>query len=371
MGIEDTWIAAGLYDQSAPDAAERRELLEFLRDVGCSLEEMIDAERRGRLFALAGDRAIRGGSLTFSFADIASKLECDIATVQQLWRALGFEEPISDDQPIATDADLDGIRTAHLIVGILGADRGHGVLRTYGAALSRVADAASAAFRTVGDISVQRSGSAITTAKAWLGIADIVTDVARLLDVTHRHHVDTSRRHFEDTAAEFQLTSIDELRVAVGFADLSGFTALSHTLPADELTKLLAGFESTTFDLARSNRCRVVKFIGDAVMVVSSNATALAGFAQRLTAEVKQPLSVRAGLAFGDVVAREGDYFGTAVNLAARLIAIAPPGAIVVPASFLDLLPDTWGREPMPPAALRGFDEAVSVYTITGPGGDG
>src|SRR2546423_372646 len=48
--------AAGLYDPGSPGADERRELLEFLIEQGCSIEEMHAAHERGRLFALAGDR---------------------------------------------------------------------------------------------------------------------------------------------------------------------------------------------------------------------------------------------------------------------------------------------------------------------------
>ena len=56
---EGAWIEAGLYDPAAVGAHERLELLAFLTEQGCSVEEMVAAHGKGRLFALAGDRLIR------------------------------------------------------------------------------------------------------------------------------------------------------------------------------------------------------------------------------------------------------------------------------------------------------------------------
>jgi hypothetical protein len=55
----DALVAAGLYDPRSETGADRRALLEFLTEQGCTIDEMIDADARGRLFALAGDRLLR------------------------------------------------------------------------------------------------------------------------------------------------------------------------------------------------------------------------------------------------------------------------------------------------------------------------
>ena len=58
---EGAWIEAGLYDPAAIEAAERLELLTFLTEQGCSLEEMVAAHGKGRLFALAAGHYPRRG----------------------------------------------------------------------------------------------------------------------------------------------------------------------------------------------------------------------------------------------------------------------------------------------------------------------
>jgi class 3 adenylate cyclase len=99
-------------------------------------------------------------------------------------------------------------------------------------------------------------------------------------------------------------------------------------------------------------------------MLVSSDPAALAEVAVKLVDEFNEPLSVRAGLASGDVVAREGDYFGTAVNLAARLIATAAPGTVVSSESFAEMLPEAWRREQLPSQSFKGFDEDVPIVRL-------
>ena len=74
----------------------------------------------------------------------------------------------------------------------------------------------------------------------------------------------------------------------------------------------------------------------------------------------------RATVAFGDLLVRDGDYFGPVVNLAARATKLAPPGGVVatedtraaaLPAGALAF-------DAMPARSLKGFDEPVRLYTI-------
>ena len=76
-------------------------------------------------------------------------------------------------------------------------------------------------------------------------------------------------------------------------------------------------------------------------------------------------LQVRAGLSYGEVLAIGGDYFGDAVNLAARLVAAASPGQILAPSDVRDALPN-WPAVPQDPLTLKGFDAPVSAYDLSG-----
>lgn len=88
-------------------------------------------------------------------------------------------------------------------------------------------------------------------------------------------------------------------------------------------------------ELARSSltdECRLVKTIGDAVMIVSSLPRTALSVALMLrdkaAAEPLFPL-VRTGVHHGPVVERDGDFFGASVNLAARIAAYARAGQVL------------------------------------------
>jgi class 3 adenylate cyclase len=129
---------------------------------------------------------------------------------------------------------------------------------------------------------------------------------------------------------------------------------------------LLVEFAAAVNDVVLADGGRVVKFIGDEVMWVSSTPEQLAKVALDL---VEHPgaqeanLQVRAGLGYGSVLAIGGDYFGTAVNLAARLVTAAAPGQILAAADVRDELPD-WPAIPQDPLVLKGFDDPITAYDL-------
>jgi class 3 adenylate cyclase len=112
---------------------------------------------------------------------------------------------------------------------------------------------------------------------------------------------------------------------------------------------------------------RIVKFLGDAVMWVSAEPNDLVAIAQALVthaAAVQSGIQVRAGIAYGSVLAQDGDYFGTPVNLASRLVANAEPGQVLAPADLVEHLGDDWSAVRGEPVVLRGFHEPVEVYSL-------
>ncbi len=152
-------------------------------------------------------------------------------------------------------------------------------------------------------------------------------------------------------------------------ADLSGFTTLSRQLDLAELSKVLVAFEDIASDVIHAGGGRVVKFLGDAVMWVSAQADDLARIASDLVTHPRAAyagIEVRAGIAYGELLAQEGDYFGQPVNLASRLVAAAGPGQVLAAPGLVDHLPTAaWLAVPGQPTALRGFDDPVTPYTLT------
>ena len=112
---------------------------------------------------------------------------------------------------------------------------------------------------------------------------------------------------------------------------------------------------------------RLVKFIGDAVMWVSSTPESLVQTAVDLVEDPRTQeagLQVRAGLSFGDVLAIGGDYFGDVVNLAARLAAAASPGQILASSAVSRQRFRNVQAIAQDPLTLKGFDEPVVAFDM-------
>ena len=124
------------------------------------------------------------------------------------------------------------------------------------------------------------------------------------------------------------------VETAVVFVDIVGYTSRSKTLSEAELVDWIEGFESVTLDLVVTGGGRIIKNIGDEVLFVADDVHDAASIAVEMTRrgeDTEDPFpSVRAGVAYGEVVNRLGDVFGPTVNVASRLTSIARPGSVLV-----------------------------------------
>ncbi|HJR27059.1 MAG TPA: adenylate cyclase regulatory domain-containing protein [Acidimicrobiales bacterium] len=365
--MEPDWAAieaAGLF-ADAPDRDERRELLAWLVSQGFTFDELVSAHARGDLIRAAGERHIRPGARAMTLAQLADRLDCDVAVVRRIWRSLGAVDP-GPDVLVASEDDLDMVRIALSWAEIFGEDTVFALVRRIGALLERASEAMSAAaIGAAPDISTLVSGSEVVTAKAYEAIASLVPDIGRMLDLAFRHHIEGVRVLFEESGAGAD--GRPWLTLGVGFADLSGYTSTSLTLDLDELAALVGAFEARAAEVVAEHGGRVVKFVGDAALFVSSDPDALAEMATALvqTATGTTTLPARVGLTYGTVVARDGDFFGPAVNLAARLVDVAQQQSVVIDEGLRAALdPARWSSTALAPQSLRGIPEPVPVFGL-------
>ncbi len=115
------------------------------------------------------------------------------------------------------------------------------------------------------------------------------------------------------------------------FIDLAGFTALTEAHGDEDAADLATSFAELTRAALESGD-RLIKTIGDAVLVTSPSAASGVALVERMlneaAADPRFP-SLRAGLHHGKAVLRGGDVFGAAVNLAARVAAEAYAGEVL------------------------------------------
>ena len=114
------------------------------------------------------------------------------------------------------------------------------------------------------------------------------------------------------------------------FADLVGFTALSIDRGDEEAAEVATRFQRTVRELAARHGATVVKSLGDGAMVRADDAREAVGLGLELANGLDRLPPVRVGLNTGPAVERDGDYFGSTVNLAARLSQAARGGEVLL-----------------------------------------
>ncbi len=152
------------------------------------------------------------------------------------------------------------------------------------------------------------------------------------------------------------------------FIDLSGFTAYTDSHGDAAAVSLLTEFRSTIRWIAARRGVRIAKWLGDgAMMVAVEPETITEAIVDIETAfdSSDSPLRLRAGLASGPVILFEGDdYIGQAVNIAARLCAMAQPGEILAARSMITSLMVNTRATQIGPIQISGIKEPVEVVRL-------
>ncbi|MFC8585680.1 adenylate cyclase regulatory domain-containing protein [Streptomyces sp. NPDC057217] len=355
---------------------------------------------RGDELHRAVEEVLLGGGRLWTRRDIAERSGVGPERSTRIWRALGF--PVVDDQArVFTDADVEALRSGErLIEAGLVTEEGETVMaRALGHHLSRLAE------------------WQMQTLWTWLSHelgegegrdrAALAEHAARLLpemELLQRH---VWRRHLAAHAGRMLATDQEDVshrsgqeseagagerargkrvragaavaggpvpprggtdirHLAVGFTDMVAYTRMTRGLDSGELSRVLDRFEGLIGDVVAEGGGRVVKTIGDEVLFVCESASAAAGIALELTTRATHEQGLprlRTGLAHGAVLNRHGDVYGAAVNIAARLTAVARPGTVLVDTAFAGELAGTtaYDLRTLRPVSVRGYSRLRPV----------
>ena len=151
------------------------------------------------------------------------------------------------------------------------------------------------------------------------------------------------------------------------FADIAGFTALTEAHGDEQAADLIADFCAAVRAELPANGGEHVKTIGDAILLRIPDPGEAVLLALRVTHDLMRghgAPAVRAGLHHGSAVQREGDYFGAAVNLAARVAAEAAAGEVLLSGQTAALAPALAGvyYESRGRHELRNVREPVELF---------
>jgi adenylate cyclase len=151
------------------------------------------------------------------------------------------------------------------------------------------------------------------------------------------------------------------------FADIAGFTALTEAHGDEEAANLVSEFsEAVTAELPACDGAHI-KTIGDAILLRIPDPGRAVLLGLHITHELMRghgAPAIRVGLHHGTAVERDGDYFGAAVNLAARVSAEASGGEVLLTGHTAALAPTVEGvyYEPRGRQALRNVREPVELF---------
>ncbi len=307
--------------------------------------------------------------------EVAALSGVPLEEARRLWRAMGFADV--GDTVAFTEGDLGALRELETLVArdLLDRDDAVEVTRALGLTTSRLADWQADTFgRLLTENGVLDLDDPLgpTSAAALGRELDLLLPVLErlLVHVWRRQLAAALERGLADAEASGE---VETGHLTVGFADQVGFTRLSRRLEEDELARLVERFESRSADIVVGSGGRVIKTLGDEILFVAADPAAAAEASLRLIAEHEadeEMPRLRIGLATGVVVTRRGDVFGTTVNLANRLTAVARPDTVLVDAATAEALHDepSFTLRPVPPRAVRGIGLVRPVLLGRAPG---
>lgn len=336
-------------------AAALRHVRELLKGHGATDEEIDQAVEDGVIDLFVADRMLIPSRRRYTRPEVAELTGVNEEILVRFWRALGFPN-VGDDDRSFTDLDLEAVRIFQGLqaLGAARTDTALQLARVIGSSMSRIAEAEL----VPGD--VVQSVDPVVSADAFASVADVtIPAMARLLEFVWRRQV----------AAGIQRSMLlrshgvapgTSPTIAVGFADMVGFTLLSQHLGDRELATVVRRFEEISHDIVTALGGRVVKMIGDEVMFVVDGVANAARIGLDLAdayADDDLLSDVRVGLASGPVLLRDGDYFGPTVNLAHRIVNIGNPGTVLMSDEFHAALmaeaPDEFTGQPLRPRLLK------------------
>jgi len=373
------WRALGLIGSEGEGTfgeqdLQRARLIHLLLRRGVNLDSLVRVERTEPfLDRYLGYLSEHGeGAPRYSLAQVAERVGLDRGIVQRFFEAAGLVgtgEAFSDD-----DVGLLG-GTKVILESGLPQEALVQLLRVYSEALARVAEAEIRLFHFYVHERLRAEGVSGRDLPAATDVAR-----ARMMPFIEPTILYFHRKGFASAVADDALLHLQEgtglmapgqLRLAMVFVDLASFTPLTEIMGDEAAAKVLERFSQLVHDAVSRHDGRAVKQMGDAFMLAFrevGSAVACALEIERLSVAEPEFPAVRAGVQWGDVLYREGDYVGANVNTAARLADAAERHQVLVTAAVKERAETVPHVEfvPVGRRVLKGMTEGLDLFEVRG-----
>ena len=351
-GSTDGWTSA---------AIAHARIVARLRERGHTLKHIRMATEQGRLAYGYIEELFPTEPTEHTVEEAAEATGLEPALIERFWSSIGLPRPQLET---LTDEDVQALQ---YVASVLGAGfplvAFLQIARVYGQALSQIADAEVRLFHIYVHEPLMREGvGGLEMAEEMEHLArDLLPLASPLMDFVHQRFL----QHYveQDVVGHMEIefddgTDLGRLRVAIAFCDLAGYTRYTEEEGEEEAVSVVERFVEAVSDTLPED-ARVIKTIGDEVMIVGQDVQAITDWAvgfQQLWAERPEP---RIGIHSGATLYRDGDYFGREVNLASRVVARARGGEVLVTDAVVDAVKETdhLRFDTVGAVKLKGFDE--------------
>ena len=367
------WLQRGLVPgfegRWTPTALAYVRVVARLRARGHSLEDIKQASDRGQLAIGPIENLLGGREGSHTLRDAVRTTGLDAELIKRIYATMGLGALPSDG---LTDEDMQMLEyAASVLAAGFPMPAFLQLMRVYGQVIAQIADAEVRLIHLYVHEPLMRAGvPSVEIAEEMEGLArETFPFAAPFMNYLHGRLLSQFVEqdmigHMEGDLNEDALQE-GRLRVAIAFADLAGYARLTVELGDEAAVGAVERFAAAVTRTLPAD-ARVIKTLGDEVMVIGSDPAALTRWAVSLqsgTAPGEPP--PRIGVHYGEVLYRDGDYFGREVNQAARVVARAGGGEVLVTRPVVEMAAgvDSLHFTRIGEVRLKGFSEATELFT--------
>jgi len=372
-GTVRRWVREGLVPQYegewTPAAASHVRIVARLRERGHTVQKIREASQSGKLAFGYVDELLPSTEARYTLEEAASEIGMAAELIERLVGALGLNALSTDE---ITEEDLQVLRYgAEILSAGLPLPALLQLARVYGQATAQIADAEVRLFHLYVHEPLMREGvPGAEIAQAMEGMTrEMLPFAAPIVNYLHGRMLGYFVEqdvigHIEADLDDEETAEEGRMRVAIAFADLAGYTKLTEEAGEAQAVSAVERFVETVEHTLPID-ARVIKMLGDEVMVVGADAAALTCWAVGLHGELPEGSPPpRIGLHSGAALYRDGDYYGREVNRAARVVARAAGGEVLVTRPVVDAAgrQDGLEFELIGEVVLKGFNHPTELF---------
>ncbi len=352
-------------------AAAQARVVARMRDRGYSLADLRSAGREGRLAFGFTEELFSGGEGSIPIEQVAAETGLEVELVERILVILGTPKGRQRD---LTPEDAAALRhCARVLAAGFPLVAFLQLVRVYAQSMRRIADAEVRLFHLYVHEPLIRDAVPELEMAEEMGdlAADILPVAAPLTEYLHDRYLrffveqDVVGHMEADSGADTAEIELGHVNVTLCFIDLTGFTRYTEEEGDIEALDVVENFVATVEETL-PREATIVKTIGDEVMLVSPDAASLTEWAVSFLSRFPERPQPRVGIHTGDAVYRDGDYFGSQVNLVHRVVNRALAGEILVTDRVAAAVEssDRLALEPIGQVKLKGFPAPTDLFVV-------